>query len=340
MQRRVLSTGRCLKARRDIFNRIFKLEIMIDAINIAIRKGAKVYSNISGGKDGQAMSYVLCQNKIPIEKFLHADLGRVEWKESLEMCMRIAESHKRPLQIVLRKDKKDLLQVWRNRMEKLKGTGKPFWSSPKNRYCTSSMKRDPIDVFYRNCGHDFIISAEGIRADESACRKKKNPLTVRVKTSHSYYRKMTAVEAINNFQPGKRLTLTWYPIFNYSIEEVWQTQGMSSDKLSEARMLYSLTSTVPVWWPFHPAYAYGNDRVSCAICILASENDIHVGAKHNPSLLKEMQEMEIEGNATFKFGWSLNQLDLSGGALQTRPNISRFRSRREKRVGQLTMAFG
>jgi 3'-phosphoadenosine 5'-phosphosulfate sulfotransferase (PAPS reductase)/FAD synthetase len=54
-------------------------------------------------------------------------------------------------------------------MEQLRGTGKPFWANAKIRYCTSDLKRGPIDKFYRDY-HGVIISAEDIRAQESSAR--------------------------------------------------------------------------------------------------------------------------------------------------------------------------
>lgn len=281
---------------------------MKEVIDIAIRKGAKIFASISGGKDGQAMSRVLINNNIKIEAFIHADLGRTEWPQSMGMCQKIADEHSRPLIVVTRADGLDMLSYWERRMKALKGTGKPFWSSAKQRYCTSDLKRGPINNFFRNCGSDFIISAEGIRALESKARAKKQPLSIRMNISSAYYKGMTVEQAINAYKPGKRLALNWYPIFNYTTEEVWQTEGMTNEKLSEARRFYTSNYTVPSWWPFHPAYAMGNERVSCMLCVLGSLNDLQNGAYHNSSLLNEMIKLEEEGNATFKNGWSLKNI--------------------------------
>jgi 3'-phosphoadenosine 5'-phosphosulfate sulfotransferase (PAPS reductase)/FAD synthetase len=72
------------------------------------------------------------------------------------------------------------------------------------------------------------ISCEGIRAGESDARKKKNPLVIRAKITSSYYKGMTVEEAIANFRPGKRLAITWFPIFNFTLEDVWNTKGQTT----------------------------------------------------------------------------------------------------------------
>ncbi len=284
---------------------------MIEIILQAIEKGAKIYGSISGGKDGQAMIKSLVNHGFTIEGLIHADLGRVEWKESMSQCRKQAEEFNLPLHVVRRSDGADLLTHMQNRMHKLQGQNKPFWPSSQARYCTSDLKREPINKFFRSCGNDFIISCEGIRGEESKERGKKNPLEIRSLITSKYYDGMAIEEAILNFKPGKRLALTWYPIFNYSLADVWSSYEMDQDKLEIAKRGYKLTKQVPNWWPFHPAYAYGNDRVSCMFCVLGSLNDLQNGAEHNPELLTELINMQHESGFTFKHKWGLNELQIS-----------------------------
>ena len=284
---------------------------MREEILNAISKGAKLYGSVSGGKDGQAMSKVIHTSmfsKLKLTGLIHADLGSVEWPESITMCENLALELHVPLTVVTRTDGSGLLAHWKNRMLKLKGTGKPFWSSSKNRYCTSDLKRDPIDKWFRNCRENFIISCEGIRAEESPGRAKKLPLSIRTRITNPFYLNMSVEEAIANYNPKKRLALTWYPIFNYSIKDVWATYNLKELDLIQARESYLYDNKVPVWWKFHPAYVYGNDRVSCIFCIMGSKNDLSVGKEHHPELLDKMIAMEEEGNATFKMGFSLKNI--------------------------------
>ncbi|MFX1709033.1 phosphoadenosine phosphosulfate reductase family protein [Chitinophaga sp. CC14] len=278
-----------------------------EAIPLALSKGAEIYASVSGGKDGQAMVKSLVDWQLPITGLIHADLGRVEWPQSMDMCRNLSEWHDIPLHTVTRSDGLDLLGLWQKRMLQLKGTGKPFWSSATNRYCTSDMKRATINKFFTSRSN-FIISAEGIRAAESTKRASKIPLEIRREKTSSYYRNMNVLQAIEHYRPDKRLTLTWFPIFNYTTEEVWNTYGMTGALLVQARASYKTTGIIPEWWPFHPAYAMGNDRVSCMICILGCMGDLQNGAQHNPSLLQTMIAMEDEGQASFKHNWSLRNL--------------------------------
>jgi 3'-phosphoadenosine 5'-phosphosulfate sulfotransferase (PAPS reductase)/FAD synthetase len=223
------------------------------------------------------------------------------------MCIQQSIELNIPLEVVKRSDGLDLLAYWARRMNKLMGENKPFWSSAQNRYCTSDLKREPINKFFRR-RENFIISCEGIRAEESPARAKKSPLRIRPNITSTYYKGMTVEQAIENYNPKKRLALTWFPIFNYTIDEVWATYDMDNIALSLARDYYRRKSSIPTWWAFHPAYAMGNDRVSCMFCVLGSLNDLQNGARHNPKLLKEMIDMENQSGFTFKNKWSLKNL--------------------------------
>lgn len=279
----------------------------IELINQAIQKGAKLYSSVSGGKDGQAMTAALISRGMNIEGLIHADLGSIEWADSLPMCQMLADKYNIPLHIVTRHDGLGMVEYWAKRMQTLEGKNTPFWSSSKSRYCTSDLKRAPIDKFLNSTGHKLIISCEGLRADESAARSKKQPLSIRHNSS-TFYKGMTVEEAITNYRPDKKLILTYYPIFNFSTGDVWETFGMNIQNLQEAKNHYQTYNTVPAWWPFHPAYVYGNERVSCMFCVLGSLNDLKTAAKHNPALLDELIGMEQASGFTFKNKFSLTSL--------------------------------
>ena len=53
------------------------------------------------------------------------------------------------------------------RKAKPEGTRQPFWPSPAQRYCTSDTKRSPINTQLVRANVPLVISAEGIRAQES-----------------------------------------------------------------------------------------------------------------------------------------------------------------------------
>lgn len=61
-------------------------------------------------------------------------------------------------------------------------------------------------------------------------------------------------------------------------------------------------------WPAHPAYVLGNERVSCALCVLASRNDLVVGARHNPEAFEFIAALEERTGSTFRPEGSLRQI--------------------------------
>lgn len=267
-------------------------EILMNPKNILV-------ISISGGKDGQAMASALVKAKkennwLCNVVLVHADLGRVEWKETPAQVEAISKLLFVPL-VVVKHEKYDLLGRWQDRMKKLEGTGKPFWSSAKNRYCTSDMKREPINKFLRTFTDCTVISAEGIRAEESPNRAKKNPFSIRVAISNS-----------------KRTAYTWYPIFEASTENVWLEIGHTIKDLKLRQKLYrdGLINTALNGFKGHPAYVYGNERLSCSICILGSKNDLTNGVKHNPDLANSIASMEKISGFTFRQDLSITNLIL------------------------------
>jgi 3'-phosphoadenosine 5'-phosphosulfate sulfotransferase (PAPS reductase)/FAD synthetase len=223
-----------------------------------------------------------------------------------------------------------------DRLEKLAGTGDPFWPDTQNRYCTSDQKRGQADKELRQpkpfwpslqnrycTGHQktnqadkqlrqfsLVISAEGIRAKESPNRAKKSPVSVRQGPTAKALKKLSPEDALAYRNTTQKLALTWYPIFYWSEEEVYRRCGHSTKERDHRRELYRQGRKEEALdgWGMHPAYIYGNDRVSCVLCVLASLNDLRVGANHHPELLEHYIHLENKGQATFKNGWSLKEL--------------------------------
>ncbi|MCI0731014.1 MAG: phosphoadenosine phosphosulfate reductase family protein [Chloroflexi bacterium] len=320
-----------------------------DVIRSALAAGATIYVSISAGKDSQALINTITQvarlegwtNAIAA---LHMDLKRAEWRESLPHADRIAAENGLPL-IVTTRPQGDLVAEIEDRMRKLQDTGRPFWPSAAQRYCTADQKRGPADVVYRASApfwpsaasryctaHNktnqadreyrataagVVISAEGIRAQESPTRAKKQCVHLRKQITAKRLRDMDVAQALANRQAGERVAINWYPLFAWDIEMVWQACGTSSADLARRQEMYregrrrgdrAMMLAALAGWPAHPAYVYGNQRLSCALCVLASENDLLNGARHNPALFLRYLQMEQEGGFTFKNGWSLQSL--------------------------------
>ncbi len=257
-------------------------------MEMQLQSGAALALSISGGKDSHAMakavvSFLKLNNLDNYVFAIHADLGRTEWKESLPMCQQLCKRLGIEL-IVVRRENGDMLERWKQRRVAMKtkyGKEMPFWSTKAHRYCTSDMKRGPINKYLRKFSH--IISVEGIRADESKDR---------AKASQYEFRK--------EIWTRKRAAYTWNPILNWTMHDVWSEEGVNINILEKYRAEYKATGVVNPGWPFHPAYVYGNDRVSCMMCIMGSKRDLLNGIRHNPELAFEIAKMELDSGFTFK----------------------------------------
>lgn len=328
-------------------------------IDAALRGGADLALSLSAGKDSQALVYLLAPwfraQGYPGRCYVvHADLGRAEWPQTPALVEQIAEQVGLPL-LVVRRPKGDLIARFEERLEATRESGAPFWPSSASRYCTSHLKAGPINTALRNpapfwpssasryCTSDLkrgpidtalrsaevVISAEGVRADESHARAKKPAVEVRAgitASSNQEGRNLSAMQpeaALAGRQPGQRVAFNWRPLLNFNTDEIWQACGTTTADLNRRRVLYKAGQHEEALqgWPCHPAYVFGNERLSCAFCVLGSQNDLLNGAQHNPELYAHLLQLEIVGNATFKNGWSLAQLPVTGEAARLRDTI-------------------
>lgn len=150
------------------------------------------------------------------------------------------------------------------------------WPSAACRYCTSDHKRDPIDRLIRQrhpaCRPARILMVLGHRAEESP-----------------YRARLSALEPDRRLSAGQREVWTWRPVLGFSVQDIW----------AEIRR-----QNLPV----HPAYDLGASRLSCAICVLASEADIRIGALANPNLAAVYLALEQEMGHSFWHGRRLEEI--------------------------------
>lgn len=267
-----------------------------DAVRAALDNGAALALSISGGKDSQALLAACCAayqaNGWTGPLFaVHAGLGRMEWFNTPAFVEQLAERYGVELVIVKRQDGRDLLDIMRERAAKLEGTGKPWAPSSAARYCTAGEKRDQIDRHLRTFTQ--VVSAEGIRADESPARAKKTPCQVRARIATK-----------------ERHALTWFPLFEWSTADVWDAIGTTQEELDLRREAFAAGYTQDALdgWPAHPAYVMGNERLSCAICCLASKADRANGAKYHPELAAALTELEESTGFTYVQGSTIKDL--------------------------------
>lgn len=219
--------------------------------------GALFVVNHSGGKDSQAMLIRLLP-VIPRAQLLvvHASLGDVEWEGALELAERQAADAGVPF-IVARADK-SFLEMVERRYETRPDV--PSFPSASTRQCTSDLKRGPIERevrrYMKASGLKLVVSCTGIRAQESANRAK----------AHAFARNE------RNSVAG-RTWYEWAPIHGLSTDEVFATIRDAGQEP-------------------HPAYAAGNERLSCVFCIMGSRNDLRRGALARPELFAKYVELE------------------------------------------------
>lgn len=144
---------------------------------------AVVAVGVSGGKDSQASAIATFEYLDRIGHagpriLIHADLGMVEWQDSLPVCERLASALGTQL-VVVRRKQGGLMERWESRWhsnvwryEDLRTvTLVPCWSTPAMRFCTSELKTSKIQgELARSFKGRQIISVVGVRREESRQR--------------------------------------------------------------------------------------------------------------------------------------------------------------------------
>ena len=218
-----------------------------------IRSGALVAINTSGGKDSQAMT-VLLSRIVPRKQLVavHAPLGEVEWPNTVEF-IRTTLPPGIPLILAPVASSKTLL-------DSIEERGR--LPSPAIRWCTSSLNRGPIERELRR--HlkanphfgDRIVSAMGMRAEESPARARKSPWRLSERNSRA-----------------GPTWFDWLPIFDLTERQVFaviRDAGQSP----------------------HPAYAMGMTKLSCVFCIMGSRADLRTAARLQPGLYAHYAALE------------------------------------------------
>ncbi len=250
-----------------------------------VSAGAPVAIGVSGGKDSCAaaiatVEYLNLLGHTGPRVLIHSDLGRVEWKESLPTCERLAASLGLEL-VVVRRAAGDMMDRWLTRWSNNVARYADLscvklilpWSTPSMRFCTSELKTAIIcrDLVRRFPGQT-IISASGIRAQESSKRKLAPIAKPQAKLSSTTH-KTTGVD--------------WHPILEWSLTDVMEFLRVRGCDL-------------------HEAYTkYGMSRVSCAFCIMSNAADLVASAScpDNHDIYREMVDLEIASTFAFQGGW-------------------------------------
>lgn len=222
-------------------------------INNFVNMGALFYLNDSGGKDSQAMKIVMARH-VPKDQIvtIHAHLPGVEWEGTSEHAQKYAVGHY--MEVTATKTFFEMVDH------------RKMWPSPKNRQCTSDLKRGPIEKAIRHhvkkTSSNVVVNCMGMRAEESAKRAKAQ----------------TFKHNVRNSKAG-RLWFDMLPIHDLLIDDVFATITNATQE--------------PHW-----AYKKGMTRLSCCFCIMASKGDLKTAAELNPVLYKKYVEKEKELDVT------------------------------------------
>lgn len=253
------------------------------AIEAAIARGERVVVaiGVSGGKDSCAaaiatVEYLRGRGFRGAIVLIHADLGRVEWEDSLRTCERLAAFLGVEL-LVTRRASGDMMDRWHQRWrDNLRRYTELLcvkvilpWSTPDMRFCTSELKIAPIcrELVHRFPGHT-IISVAGIRRDESTGRSKAATAKVKAKLA-------SKTRATHGYD--------WNAIAGWTEADVYALCRARGFEMHEGYTRWNMT------------------RISCVFCIMQNDGDQRAAAsnpKHHP-LLREMGALELA--STFGF---------------------------------------
>lgn len=240
-----------------------------------IEAGATVYLSVSGGKDSTAVALAVYRflkaNSYRNEVILiHADLGMIEWKDSMVQCEKLADYLQCEL-VIVKREKGDMIDRWEQRwadnmrryIDLFLTTTLLPWSTPSMRICTSELKTSIIARYMRQHSAANAINVTGIRRQESTGRSKS----------------LTSTDSPSPFSKG---TITWNAIAHWPVESVWR-------EINGAGL------------PHHEAYLLGNERVSCSFCIMASINDLNVAANADEHQLTLQRLADLEMKSLYAF---------------------------------------
>jgi 3'-phosphoadenosine 5'-phosphosulfate sulfotransferase (PAPS reductase)/FAD synthetase len=254
----------------------------IDVTKGAIAAGAPVAIGVSGGKDSSAVAIRTLEYLDEVghtgrRLLIHSDLGRVEWRQSLPTCERLADRLGIEL-IVVRRQQGDLLDRFRERWESNVRRYAELscvklilpWPTARMRYCTSELKTAVIcRELVRRFPGTTILSVSGIRREESSIRARASIAAIQPKLISA--RRQTS-------------GLDWHPIIHWRKPEVLRFLQRKAFEL-------------------HEAYTrYGSSRVSCALCFLSSQSDLAAATMcaSNAGIYRDLVRLEVESTFAFQ----------------------------------------
>ncbi len=243
---------------------------------------APIAIGVSGGKDSTATAFATSAFLDEIghrgpRLLIHSHLGRVEWKDSLPSCQRLADRLRLEL-VVVERQAGDLMDRWlvrwRNNVERYVNLQCVKlilpWSMASMRFCTKELKTVIIcNYLVRRFPGSTILSVVGLRRQESSTRAKAPVCVPNVDLTSAKY---------------QTCGYNWHPLLGWLKEDVLRYHDLCD-------------------FPLHEAYlVYGTSRVSCCFCVLSSWADLIASSAcpDNHHIYREMVELEIISAFSFQ----------------------------------------
>lgn len=259
-------------------------------IEAAARDGAWFVWSVSGGKDSGAALHAAnawldgVGHRRDRRLALHADLGRAEWPDTLDVVRRTAAHAGVPVEVVASRN--DLVwrfeDRWRRSLLRYKALETinlvPPWSSSSLLFCRSESKTAPLSRRKAALEGDMpVVGILGLRRDESIRRS------------------TAAIVGPDGemLRRNGRAGLLWNPIADWTAEQVFAYHALHGI-------------------PLHRAYGIGSTRLSCAYCTIASTNDLAVsyGRGGNVETFRNYVSLEIRSAFSFRQrGWLADVCD-------------------------------
>jgi 3'-phosphoadenosine 5'-phosphosulfate sulfotransferase (PAPS reductase)/FAD synthetase len=254
-------------------------------IEAMLRGGAAVPLGVSGGKDSCALAFATVEALDAIGHtgpriLIHSDLGRVEWRDSLPTCERLAARLGLEL-VVVRRQAGDMMDRWLGRWaNNLRRYAELScvklilpWSTPAMRFCTSELKTAVIcRELVRRFPGKAIVSCTGIRREES-----------RSKTSGRAIAPIGKREKRLESKKHRTSGVTWNPIIEWSESDVRAYLAARGFDLHEGYTRYRMS------------------RISCMYCIMGSEADLAASTTCPDNHATYREQVGLEIVSTFAF---------------------------------------
>lgn len=244
----------------------------LDILRRFVARGALIVVNDSGGKDSQVMAILLAR-VVPRDQilFVHAVLPEVEWEGTEEHARAHAQAAGAPF--LTAQAGKTFLGMAEEKFKRI--PDKPSWPTPGQRQCTSDLKRGPLERvilnYAKHHGFSVIVNAMGLRSLESPNRSRQ------------------AVWGLNASKTLPNPKHGWHPPYPPRQQQRVWVNYLPIHHLTRAQVFYTIAAAGQ---RPHPAYAAGNERLSCVFCIVAKAKDLRTGALHYPELFERVDEME------------------------------------------------